>query len=100
MHHFGLGIVETENDFGTQGTPPSHPELLDWLATEFIRQKWSVKALHRLMVTSATYRQASKARPDLATVDARNRLLARMSRLRLEAESVRDAALTASGLLT
>jgi hypothetical protein len=100
LHHFGIGIVETENDFGTQGTPPSHPELLDWLATEFIREKWSLKTMHRLMVTSATYRQASKARPDLATVDARNRLLARMSRIRLEAECVRDAALTASGLLT
>jgi hypothetical protein len=100
LHHFGIGIVETENDFGIQGTPPSHPELLDWLATEFIRQKWSVKAMERLIVTSATYRQSSKTRPDLATVDARNRLLAHMPRIRLEAESVRDAALTASGLLT
>jgi mono/diheme cytochrome c family protein len=97
---FGLGIVETENDFGTQGTPPSHPELLDWLATEFIRQGWHVKAMHRLIVTSATYRQASAARSDLATLDARNRLLARQSRLRLDAELVRDAALSASGLLS
>jgi mono/diheme cytochrome c family protein len=100
MHHFGTGIVETENDFGTQGTPPSHPELLDWLATEFIQQKWSMKAMHRLIVMSATYRQSSMARPELATVDARNRLLARQNRLRLDAELVRDAALTASGLLT
>jgi hypothetical protein len=100
QHLFGLGLVETENDFGTQGTPPTHPELLDWLATEFIAQKWSRKALHRLLVTSATYRQASRSRPDLAVVDPRNRLLARQTRLRLEAETVRDVALAASGLLT
>jgi Protein of unknown function (DUF1553)/Protein of unknown function (DUF1549)/Planctomycete cytochrome C len=98
--YFGLGLVETENDFGTQGTPPSHPELLDWLASEFIARQWSMKAMHKLIVCSATYRQASKGRPDLATLDPRNRLLAKQSRLRLEAEEVRDAALTASGLLT
>ncbi len=98
--HFGRGLVETENDFGTQGSPPSHPELLDWLATEFIRAGWSQKALHRLIVTSATYRQASTARPELANVDPGNRRLARQSRLRLEAELIRDAALAASGLLT
>jgi Protein of unknown function (DUF1549)/Protein of unknown function (DUF1553)/Planctomycete cytochrome C len=98
--YFGLGLVETENDFGTQGTAPSHPELLDWLASEFVARHWSMKAMHKLIVCSATYRQASKARPDLATLDPRNRLLARQSRLRLEAEEVRDAALTASGLLT
>jgi len=97
---FGTGIVETENDFGTQGTPPSHPELLDWLASEFVARGWSVKALHRLIVTSATYRQSSKARPDLEKVDARNRLLARQSRIRVYAESVRDVALAASGLLS
>jgi mono/diheme cytochrome c family protein len=99
QHYFGLGLVETDNDFGTQGTPPSHPELLDWLATEFVRQGWSLKAMHRLIVTSATYRQSSRARPDLMAVDARNRLLARQVRLRLEAEFVRDVALAASGLL-
>jgi mono/diheme cytochrome c family protein len=98
-HYFGLGFVETENDFGTQGTAPSHPELLDWLAAEFVEQGWSLKTLHKRIVTSATYRQASAARPDLETVDPRNRLFARQSRLRLEAEVVRDAALTASGLL-
>jgi hypothetical protein len=98
--YFGLGLVETENDFGTQGTAPSHPELLDWLASEFVARNWSMKAMHKLIVCSATYRQASKARPDLATLDPRNRLLAKQSRLRLEAEEVRDAALTASGLLT
>jgi hypothetical protein len=96
---FGTGIVETENDFGTQGTPPSHPELLDWLASEFVRQQWSVKAMHKLMVMSATYRQASKARSDLNTIDPRNRLLARQSRLRVPSEVVRDVSLAASGLL-
>jgi hypothetical protein len=74
--------------------------LLDWLATEFIARKWSVKAMHRLMVTSATYRQASATRPELAAVDQRNRLLARQNRLRLEAEIVRDVALSTSGLLS
>ncbi|MFL5342436.1 MAG: DUF1549 and DUF1553 domain-containing protein, partial [Gemmataceae bacterium] len=97
--HFGLGIVETDNDFGTQGTPPSHPELLDWLASHFIQSKFSLKELHRTIVCSATYRQVSKSRPELATIDPRNKLLARMPRLRLEAELVRDAALTASGRL-
>ena len=99
QEYFGKGIVETENDFGLQGSPPSHPELLDWLATEFIRQKWSLKAMHRLIVTSAAYRQSSHARPDLAETDPGNRLLARQSRIRLDAEIVRDAALSASGLL-
>lgn len=98
QHYFGRGLVETENDFGTQGTPPSHPELLDWLATEFL-QTWSLKHMHRLIVSSATYRQSSKVRPELATVDANNKLLARQNRLRLDAEIVRDVCLTASGLL-
>jgi mono/diheme cytochrome c family protein len=100
QNYFGIGLVETENDFGTQGTPPSHPQLLDWLATEFQARRWSLKAMHGLIVTSATYRQASRHRPELATVDARNRLLARQSRVRLDAEVVRDVALAASGLLT
>ena len=99
MRYFGRGIVETEEDFGSQGTAPTHPGLLDWLGREFIRQGWSMKAMHRLIVTSATYRQASKARPDLAEKDPRNLLLARQERLRVEAEIVRDAALSASGLL-
>jgi hypothetical protein len=99
MRYFGRGIVETEDDFGSQGTPPTHPALLDWLAGEFMRQGWSMKAMHRIIVTSATYRQSSKARPDLAEKDARNLLLARQSRVRLEAEIIRDAALCASGLL-
>jgi hypothetical protein len=97
--YFGFGLVETENDFGTRGTPPSHPQLLDWLASEFVRQGWSLKKLHRLIVRSATYRQSSRARAELESIDPRNRLLARQARLRLEAEIVRDVALTASGLL-
>jgi mono/diheme cytochrome c family protein len=97
--YFGTGLVETENDFGTQGTPPTHPELLDWLATEFIQRGWGLKAMRRLLVTSASYRQSSKARPELAVIDPRNKLLARQARLRLDAENVRDAALAASGLL-
>ncbi|VTR99937.1 PSD1 and planctomycete cytochrome C domain-containing protein [Tuwongella immobilis] len=99
-HLFGLGIVETENDFGTQGTPPSHPELLDWLAQTLIEERWSLKRFHRLLVTSATYRQRSNHRTDLVSIDPRNRLLARQSRHRLEAEIVRDVTLAASGLLS
>lgn len=97
---FGLGLVETENDFGTQGAPPSNPQLLDWLAFEFMRLNWDVKALHRTIVMSATYRQSSAMRPELLERDPRNRLLARQSRVRLEAEGVRDAALSASGLIS
>jgi hypothetical protein len=100
QQYFGKGLVETENDFGTQGALPTHPELLDWLATEMVRQGWGLKAVHRLIVTSAVYRQASRARPDLRERDPGNRLLARQHRLRLEAEVIRDAALTASGLLS
>jgi hypothetical protein len=98
QQYFGHGIVDTENDFGTQGAAPTHPELLDWLATEFQARKWSMKAMHRLIVTSATYRQSSKVRPELATVDPYNKLLARQSRLRLDAEIVRDVGLVASAL--
>jgi len=98
--YFGKGIVETENDFGRQGAKPSHPELLDWLASEIIRQKWSQKAIHRLIVTSATYRQSSRRRPEIEAVDPDNKLLARQNRIRLEAEIIRDSALSASGLLT
>lgn len=100
LHYFGKGIVETENDFGTQGSAPSHPVLLDWLAAEFMRTQWSRKAMHRLMVTSATYRQSSKQRADLTEADPYNNLLGRQSRLRLDAEIVRDNALAASGLLS
>jgi hypothetical protein len=128
QEYFGRGLVETENDFGTQGSPPTHPELLDWLANEFMAptvaveggrssietaggstprphhasqksQPWSLKHLHRLIVTSATYRQSSRARLDLASIDPDNKLLARQTRLRLGAEVVRDVCLRVSGLL-
>jgi hypothetical protein len=98
QQYFGLGLVETENDFGSQGAPPTHPELLDWLATEFRAQNWSMKAMHRLIVTSETYQRSSAARPDLELADPLNKLLARQNRLRLDAELVRDVALSASGL--
>jgi len=97
--YFGLGIVKTQEDFGVQGDLPSHPELLDWLATEFIRTGWDVKAMQRLIVTSATYRQSSKVTPELLDKDPENRLLARGPRFRLPAEMIRDTALAASGLL-
>jgi len=97
---FGTGLVETEEDFGTQGEPPSHPELLDWLAVQYQESGWNTKALLRLIVTSATYRQTSKATPELLDKDLRNRLLARGPRVRLEAEMVRDQALALSGLLS
>jgi hypothetical protein len=96
---FGRGIVKTSEDFGTQGDKPSHPELLDYLAREFQTKGWSVKQLHRAIVTSATYRQSSKARPEVAEIDPDNALLARQSRMRLSAEAIRDSALAASGLL-
>jgi hypothetical protein len=98
--YFGRGIVETDNDFGSQGAAPTNPELLDWLATELVARNWSTKALHRMIVTSAAYRQASVARPDLQQADPYNTLLARQSRVRLDAEIIRDVALQASGLLT
>jgi hypothetical protein len=120
MRYFGRGIVETEEDFGTQGSLPTHPELLDWLAAKFIdgatgrqgdratknlqsairnpqSKPWSLKAMHRLIVTSATYRQSSEFNPQ--SMDSRNLLLSRQERFRVEAEIVRDAALSASGLL-
>jgi mono/diheme cytochrome c family protein len=119
MHYFGRGLVETDEDFGTQGSPPTHPELLDWLAAELIRQNWSLKEMHRLIVTSSTYRQASSianfklqiadsnapaANPQSTIrnpqlVDPDNRLLWHFPRVRFDAEIVRDAALSASGLL-
>ena len=100
QQYWGRGLVETENDFGTQGEPPTHPELLDWLATEFIARRWSMKAVHRLIVTSASYRQSSNIRSDLQTIDPLNKLCARQSRLRLDAEVIRDVSLSASGLLS
>ncbi len=100
MRYFGRGLVETENDFGTQGSYPTHPELLDWLANEFMSSGWSLKTLHELIVTSATYRQASHRRLDLDEADPRNLLLGRQNRLRVDAEIVRDIGLSASGLLS
>src|SRR5439155_1130001 len=96
---FGNGLVKTAEDFGSQGEPPSHPELLDWLATELIRTGWNVKGMMRLIVTSATYRQSSRATPELLEKDPENRLLARGPRFRLPAEVVRDNALAIGGLL-
>ncbi len=100
MRYFGRGLVETENDFGTQGAPPTHPELLDWLAGEFMRRGWSMKELHRLIANSATYRQSSRARPELVAADPKNLLLGRQTRLRVDAEVVRDIALAVSGKLS
>jgi hypothetical protein len=98
--YFGTGIVKTAEDFGSQGEAPSHPELLDWLATEFMRTGWNVKAMQRLIVTSAAYRQASIASPELRERDPENRLIARGPRVRLPAEMIRDQALLVSGLLS
>ena len=100
QQYFGRGLVETENDFGLQGSLPSHPELLDWMAVEFMERGWSLKELHRQIVTSRTYRQTSFDRPDLQEKDPGNYLLARQRRLRLDAEIVRDVGLAASGLLS
>jgi hypothetical protein len=100
---FGVGLVETSEDFGTQGEPPSHPELLDWLATEYVRLGWDTKAMLRLIVTSATYRQSSEVRNaelGMRNEDPMNRLLSRGPRVRLSAEAVRDQALAAGGLLS
>jgi len=97
--YFGVGLVKTTEDFGTQGELPSHPDLLDWLAGEFIRTGWDMKALHKLIVTSATYRQSSRVDSRLAALDPENRLLARGPRFRLSAGVIRDVALASSGLL-
>ncbi len=99
QHSFGTGLVKTAEDFGTQGEWPSHPELLDWLATEFMEQGWNLKALLKQIVTSATYCQSSRVTPELLQRDPENRLLARGPRLRYSAEMVRDQALAVSGLL-
>jgi mono/diheme cytochrome c family protein len=100
MAYFGQGIVTTPEDFGTQSEAPTHPELLDWLATEFMDRDWSIKAMHRLIVNSATYRQSSRVTPELYDRDPYDRLLARGARFRVEGEIVRDITLAASGLLT
>jgi hypothetical protein len=97
--YFGTGIVKTVEDFGSQGEWPGNPELLDWLATEFVRTAWNVKAMQKTIVMSAAYRQSSKATPELLQRDPENRLIARGPRFRLPAEAVRDQALAVSGLL-
>ena len=97
---FGKGIVRTTEDFGYQGEPPTHPELLDWLAVDFMEHGWSLKKLHRLIVTSATYRQSSRWVHDEKSPDPENRLLSRFPRVRLEAEMIRDGTLRAAGLLS
>jgi len=99
QYHFGRGIVDTPNDFGRMGTPPTHPELLDWLTVTFQEQGQSLKFLHRLLVTSSTYRQSSRNDPKSAEIDGDNRYLWRMNRTRLDAESIRDAILRVSGKL-
>lgn len=96
---FGTGIVKTAEDFGAQGVWPTHPELLDWLATEFIRTGWDVKAMHKLMVMSGAYRQSAKVTPEVLAKDPENQLLARGPRFRLDAEVIRDSVLSISGLL-
>ncbi len=96
---FGMGIVKTSENFGSQSEWPSHPELLDWLATEFVRLKWDMKAMQKTIVMSATYRQSAKVSPELLAKDPENRLVARAPRLRLSAEVMRDQALAVSGLL-
>jgi hypothetical protein len=97
--YFGTGLVSTPEDFGTQSEAPSHPELLDWLAVEFMDRGWSVKEMHRLIVNSATYRQSSRVTPESVAKDPYNRFLGRGTRLRVEGEIVRDIQLAASGLL-
>jgi hypothetical protein len=99
QHLFGAGLVRTPENFGTSGEAPTHPELLDWLASQLVRSGWSRKALIRTIVLSSAYRQSSRHRPELKDKDPDNRLLARQERFRVEAEVVRDGALAAAGLL-
>ncbi len=99
LHHFGTGLVASPSNFGLRGDPPSHPELLDYLAHRFVTEGWSIKQLHRWMMLSSTYQQSSADRPDAVARDAENRLLARMNRQRLDFESLRDAMLATAGRL-
>jgi len=99
QHHFGIGLVPTHDNFGQSGAAPSHPQLLDFLAAEFTNQRWSIKALHRLLVCSAVYRQSSRSRDEAQAVDPENRLLWRYRLRRLDAEAIRDAMLTVTGEL-
>ncbi|MGB1744749.1 MAG: DUF1553 domain-containing protein, partial [Limisphaerales bacterium] len=97
QHHFGQGIVDTPGDFGLNGESPSHPELLDWLAAEFVKHGWDQKRLHRMILTSTVYQQSAKRTPELDAIDPENRLLARANLKRLEAEAVRDFILATTG---
>jgi len=99
QHHFERGLVATPSDFGTRGAPPTHPELLDWLATEFMARGWSVKAMHKLILLSATYQQSSVPSPGALARDPENRLFSRQNRVRLEGEVIRDGLLAISGRL-
>jgi mono/diheme cytochrome c family protein len=99
QHFFGTGIVKTSEDFGVQGERPSHPELLDWLAVDFIESGWDIKRMHKMLVMSATYKQSSRVTPEKNATDSANRLLARGPRFRMDAEVIRDQALAISGLL-
>jgi hypothetical protein len=99
QHHFGRGIVATPSNFGARGSPPSHPELLDWLASRFIEQGWSIKSMHRLILTSQTWRLSSEHNGENAAIDPANEFLWRHNRRRLDAESIRDAMLSISGRL-
>jgi hypothetical protein len=99
QHHFGRGLVPTPSDFGTRGAGPTHPELLDWLAGEFVAQGWSIKAMHRLILRSAAYQQSSDASPEALERDPENRLFSRQNRVRLEGEAIRDSLLAVSGRL-
>ncbi len=99
QHHFGRGLVRSTGDFGLQGTPPTHPELLDWLAREFIARGWSIKEMHRLIVLSAAYAQSSTASTATLAADAENDLFSRQNRVRLEGEAIRDSLLAVSGRL-
>ena len=99
QHHFGTGLVRTTGNFGKTGDKPSHRELLDWLAVRFVKEGWSIKAMHRLMVTSRVYRQVSKVTPERERLDPDNRLLSRMPLRRLEAEVLNDSMLAVAGRL-
>ena len=100
MRLFGHGLVDTDSDFGLQGSLPTHPELLDWLASEMVRQRWSTKAMLRVIVGSSTYRQASHVHGAGVKIDPSNRWLWRQNRIRVEGEIVRNVALAASGMLS
>jgi len=99
QHHFGRGIVGTPSDFGVNGDRPSHKELLDYLALQFVKEGWSLKKMHRLMLLSNTYQQSTRLDPTALKLDPQNRLLWRMNRIRLEGEALRDSILTVSGRL-